>query len=76
MKIDQERVRFTISQKCQTYSNKTDNLLRFITIDETWIHQYTPKTAKTVLSAGKVKATVFCNSRGKILLITYNTEGY
>ena len=65
--------------------NLKEFLCHFVTVDETWIHWYTPKTkeqlkqwtspgerspkkAKTVLSAGKVMATVFWNSQGVIYL--------
>ena len=51
--------------------NPDEFLRRYITVDETWIHHYTPETkwvfegerapkmAKTVKSSGKVMATVF-----------------
>ena len=62
-----------------------------MTVDETWIHWYTPKTkeqseqwtspsqrapkkAKTVLSAGKVMATVFWDSQG-VIYIDYLEKG-
>lgn len=63
-------------------SYQAGELRRFVTIDETWIHWYTPeakkqytspdkrapKKAKTVLSAGKVMATVFRDSKGVIYI--------
>src|SRR5258705_11581550 len=76
--VDQKRTRKDISTQCLAmfHRNPKDFLLRFVTVDETWIHHYTPeskhqskqwtstgesapKRAKTVLSAGKVMATVF-----------------
>lgn len=71
--------------------NPQDFWRRFVTVDETWIHHYTPETkqqskqwimsgesapkkAKTVLSAGKVMATVFWDSQG-IILIDYLQKG-
>ena len=71
--------------------NPQDFLHRFMTVDKTWIHHYTPeskqqskqwtasgesalKKAKTVLSAGKVMATVFWNSQG-IILVDYLEKG-
>jgi histone-lysine N-methyltransferase SETMAR len=67
--------------------NKTDFMLQFITMDETWIHHYTPeskqqskqwtkagcsapKKTRSVLSAGKVMASVFWDADG-ILFIDY-----
>jgi len=71
--------------------NPQDFWSRFVAVDETWIHHYTPETkqqskqwimsgesaskkAKTVLSAGKVMATVFWDSQG-IILIDYLQKG-
>lgn len=68
-----------------------DFMRRFITVDETWVHHYTPETkqqskmwtspgesapkkAKSVLSAGKVMATVFWDARG-IIYIDYLEKG-
>ena len=65
--------------------NSKEFLRRFMTVDETWIHWYTPETkkqlkqwtspgkrapkkAKTVLSAGKVMATVFWDSQSMIYI--------
>jgi len=64
----------------------------FVTVDETWIHWYTPETkeqskqwtspgepaakkAKTVPSAGKVRATVFWDSQS-VIHIDYLTGLY
>lgn len=62
-------------------------LRRYITVDEIWIHYYTPETkqqskqwifhgerARTVKSAGKVMATVFWDARG-IIFIDYLEKG-
>ena len=62
--------------------NPKEFLRRFVTVDETWIHHYTPeikehskewtsperapKKAKTVASVGKVMSTVSWNSQGNI----------
>ena len=53
--------------------NPKEFLRRFVTVDETWIHWYTPETkeqlkrapkkAKIILSTGKVIATVFWDSQ-------------
>ena len=43
--IDQKRIRMRISQACldRFHQNKMDFKRRFITVDETWIHHYTPE---------------------------------
>jgi hypothetical protein len=41
---DQKRTCMEISEQCLEHfnKNKTDFVRRFITMDETWIHHYTP----------------------------------
>jgi hypothetical protein len=43
---DQKRTRMEISEQCleRFNGNKTDFVRRFITMDETWIYHYTPKS--------------------------------
>jgi hypothetical protein len=43
---DQKRTRMKISEQCLEClnKNKTDFVRRFITMDETWIHHYTPES--------------------------------
>jgi len=43
---DQKRTRMKISEQCWERFNKekTDFVRRFITMDETWIHRYTPES--------------------------------
>ena len=43
---DQKCTRMKISEQCleRFNKNKTDLLLRFITMDEIWIHHYTPES--------------------------------
>src|SRR5436190_5083057 len=91
--LDQKRIRMNISKALleRFKRNESDFLRRLITVDETWIHHFTPETkeqskqwtakgeptpkkAKTVLSAGKVMATVFWDSHG-IVLIDYLEKG-
>ncbi|XP_030761217.1 protein GVQW3-like [Sitophilus oryzae] len=91
--LDQKRVRMNISNVmlAQFRHNKCEFWRRLITVDETWIHHYTPETkiqskqctakgepapkkAKTVISAGKVIATVFWDSHG-VILIDYLQKG-
>jgi len=90
---DNKRNRETTSEQCLTLfkRNPKEFLRRFVTVDETWIHWYTPETkeqskqwtspgerapkkAKTVLSAGKVMATVFWDSQG-VIYIDYLEKG-
>ena len=44
--VDQKRIRMKISQACldRFKQNKMDLKRRFITVDETWIHHFTPET--------------------------------
>jgi [histone H3]-lysine36 N-dimethyltransferase SETMAR len=91
--IDHKRMRVDVSKECLSLlsHNSKDFWRRFVTVDETWIHHYTPeskqqskqwtgsgesapKKAKTVLSAGKVMATVFWDSQG-IILVDYLKKG-
>jgi len=43
---DQKSTRMKISEQCLEHfnKNKTDFMHRFITMDETWIHHYTPES--------------------------------
>jgi hypothetical protein len=43
---DQKRTRMKISEPCleRFNKNKTDFVYQFITMDETWIHHYTPES--------------------------------
>jgi hypothetical protein len=43
---DQKRTRLKISERCleRFNKNRTDFVHRFITMDETWIHHYTPES--------------------------------
>jgi histone-lysine N-methyltransferase SETMAR len=43
---DQKRTCMKISEQCleRFNKNKTDFVRRFITLDETWIHHYTPES--------------------------------
>jgi histone-lysine N-methyltransferase SETMAR len=43
---DQKHTHMKISEQCLEHfnNNKTDFVRRFITMDETWIHHYTPET--------------------------------
>ena len=44
--IDQKRIRMTTSEQNLAYFNRNPKefLRRFVTIDETWIHHYTPES--------------------------------
>jgi histone-lysine N-methyltransferase SETMAR len=86
---DQKRTRMKISEQCLKCfnKNKTDFVRQFITMDETWIHHYTPESkqwteascsapekARSVLLAGKVMASVFWDAEGN-LFIDYLEKG-
>ncbi|XP_018346987.1 PREDICTED: histone-lysine N-methyltransferase SETMAR-like, partial [Trachymyrmex septentrionalis] len=91
--VEQKQRREDVPIECLAMirSNKAEFLRRFITMDETWVHHFTPETkeqskqwtekgelaskkAKTVLSAGKVMASVFWDARG-IIFIDYLQKG-
>ncbi|UYV68372.1 hypothetical protein LAZ67_5004121 [Cordylochernes scorpioides] len=69
-------------------TNPEDFVNRFVTMDETWAHHFTPlskqlrkhsgspppKKAKTVPSAGKVMVSVFWDSEG-VLLLNFLNKG-
>jgi hypothetical protein len=74
---DQKRIRMKMSEQClgRFNKNKTDLMRRFITMDKTWIHHYTPESkqqSKQWTEAGcsapkekrslKVMASVFWNA--------------
>jgi len=76
-----KRNRETTSEQCLTLfkRNTKEFLRRFVTVDETWIHWYTPETkeqlkqwtspgepAQKKAKAGKIMATVFWDSQGVI----------
>ncbi|XP_039309549.1 protein GVQW3-like [Solenopsis invicta] len=88
---DNKRNRETTSEQCLTLfkRNPKEFLRRFVTVDETWIHWYTPETKeqlkqwtspgerapkKARLSAGKVMATVFWDLQG-VIYIDYLEKG-
>ncbi|KAF7271269.1 hypothetical protein GWI33_015838 [Rhynchophorus ferrugineus] len=68
--------------------NKSEFLRRYVTMDETWLHHFTPKSnrqlskwtthgpkrGKTQQSAGKVMASVFWDAQG-IIFIDYLEKG-
>jgi len=71
---DQKRTCVKISEQCleRFNKNKPDFVLRFITMDETWIHRYTPESkqlskqwTEAGCSAPKKKSSV--PSAGKVM---------
>jgi len=80
---DQKRTCMKIPEQCLEHfnKNKTDFVHPFITMDETWIHHYTPESkqqskqwTEAGCSAGKVMALVFWDAEG-ILFINYLEKG-
>ncbi|KAG5307266.1 SETMR methyltransferase, partial [Acromyrmex insinuator] len=79
--VDHKRDRVTISKQClEMFQRNPDEFLRrFITVDETWIHYFTPEMKKqwtspnepapkkTVKSVGKAMATKFNEFRYELL---------
>lgn len=93
LSFEQKRIRLTISRDCLEMfeADPQDFLNRFVTMDETWVHHYTPeskqqskqwkkpgeptpKKAKTILSAGKVMASVFWDAKG-VIMVDYLPKG-
>ena len=68
--IDQKRIRVTTSEQNLAYSNRNPNkfLHRFMTMDETWIHHYTPESREV----GKcTKTSEKCNNRLRKLWLVF-----
>jgi histone-lysine N-methyltransferase SETMAR len=71
---DQKRTRIKISEQCleRFNKNKTDFFRRFITMDETWIHHYTPESKHqsnqwTEAGCSAPKKTSWVPSAGKVM---------
>lgn len=75
---DQKRYRATTSEQClaKFKSNPNEFLRRFVTVDETWIHHYTPETknqSKQWTSANEraPKKAKTVNSAGKVMATVF-----
>ena len=80
---DQKRTRMKISEQCleRFNKNKTDFVHRFITMDETWIHHYTPESKQqskqwTEAGCSAPKKTRSVPSAGKVMAsVFWDAEG-
>jgi histone-lysine N-methyltransferase SETMAR len=80
---DQKHSRIKISEQCLEHfnRNKTDFVLRFITMDETWIHHYTPESKQqskqwTEAGCSVQKKTRLISSAGKVMAsVFWDAEG-
>jgi len=80
---DQKRTHMKISEQCLQHfnKNKTDFVRRFITMDETWIHHYTPESIQqskrwTDAGCSVSKKTRSVPSAGKVMaLLFWDAEG-
>ena len=70
---DQKRTLMKISEECleRINKNKTDFVRRLITMDETWIHHYTPESKQqskqwTEAGCSAPKKTSSVSSAGKV----------
>jgi histone-lysine N-methyltransferase SETMAR len=80
---DQIRTCMKISEQCLRHfnKNKTDFLHRFITVDETWIHHYTPESKQqskqwTEAGCSAPKKARSVPPAGKVMaLVFWNAEG-
>jgi histone-lysine N-methyltransferase SETMAR len=72
---DQKLIRMKISEQCLGHfnKNKTDLMRRFITMDETWIHHYTPESKQQ--SKQWTKAGLFSAKEGKVGSISRKGHG-
>jgi len=79
----QKRTRMKISEQCleRFNKNKTDFMRRFITMDETWIHHYTPESKQqskqwTEAGCSAPKKTRSVPSAGKVTAsVFWDAEG-
>jgi len=80
---DQKRSRMKISEQCleRFNKNKTDFVRRFIIMDETWIHHYTPESKQqskqwTEAGCSAPKKTRSVPRAGKVMaLVFWDAEG-
>jgi len=80
---DQKRTRMKISEQylVRFNKNKTDFVYQFITMDETWIHHYTPESKQqskqwTEASCSAPKKTRSVPSAGNVMaLVFWDAEG-
>jgi len=80
---DQKRTHIKISEQCLERFNKkkTDFVRQFITMDETWIHHYTPESKQqskhwTEASCSAPKKTRSVPSAGKVMAsVFWDAEG-
>ncbi|KAL0901883.1 hypothetical protein ABMA27_007038 [Loxostege sticticalis] len=68
-----------VPQECLAMFNHSPSKFwrRYVTVDETWVHHYTPETkqqSKQWTSAGELMATIFWDSQG-IILIDFMEKG-
>jgi hypothetical protein len=71
---DQKRTRIKIYEQCleRFNKNKTDFVRQFITMDETWIHHYTPES-KELKTLGRSR--LFSAKEDKVDSISRKSHG-
>jgi histone-lysine N-methyltransferase SETMAR len=76
--VDQKRHRLDISRSCleRFKRNEKDFLRRFITVDETWVHHYTPETKEqskqwTAKDEPTPKKAKTVSSAGKVMATVF-----
>jgi hypothetical protein len=80
---DQKHTRMKISEQCFEHfnKNKTDFVRRFITMDDTWIHHYTPESKQqskqwTEAGCSAPRRTRSVPSAGKVMASAFwDAEG-
>jgi len=69
---DQKHTRMKVSEQCLEHfnKNKTDFVHRFITMDETWIHHYTPESKQQ----SKQWTEASCSAPKKTRLVWFHQQ--
>ena len=83
LSADQKRTCMKISEQCleRLNKNETDFVRRFVTMDETWIHHYTPEFKQqskqwTEAGCSAPKKTRSVPSAGKVIAsVFWDAEG-
>lgn len=81
--VDQKRKRVTTSEACLAMYNRNPSefLRRYVTVDETWVHHYTPETkqqSKQWTSTGErapKKAKTVCSAGKVMATVFWDSQG-
>ena len=75
--VDQKRVRMNISNALlvQIRRNKSEFWRRLITVDETWIHHYTPEIFFVKWRGNHICEQLFCGEKHRVLFVRVTDMG-